>query len=407
MRKPYVCVVIGKNFGDEGKGLAVDYLAMQNSGEKTLVIRHNGGAQSGHTVDLPDKRFVFHELSSGSFRGADTLWADTYFPDLYKLGEELEELQTLTGFVPQIYAQPSTQITLIDDVLLNMAAEEARGESRHGSCGMGIYEAQLRGEAGFAVTLEELRDMNQAELINRLQEIRTGYLPSRIRELNLSKETLGEYGELLTDTNVLANVAVQILENLDYVQQVADMSEFLCGYDRVIFENGQGLLLDSENEEYAPHVTASRTGLHNPCAFLKRYDLSLDEVIYVTRSYVTRHGAGPLPYECRAEDLGICEKDRTNVANPWQGSLRFAKHGSLEEFVSAVEKDLQVCEEYDMSLSCRTLMITHLNETESCILMSQEKSKVQDFCELLRNRQAFDKLYLSWSPYAKDIISSL
>ncbi len=403
MRKPYICAVIGKNFGDEGKGLAVDYLAMQNPGEKSLVIRHNGGAQSGHTVDLPKKRFVFHELSSGSFRGADTLWADTYYPDLYKLGEELEDFRMLSGFVPQIYAQPGAQITLIDDVLLNMAAEEARGKSRHGSCGMGIYEAQLRGEAGFAVTLEDLIHMNRAELVTRLQEIRGKYLPGRLHALSLAKESLGEYGELLEDTNVLFNVATQILENLDYVQLVENMDTFLRGYARVIFENGQGLLLDSENDVFAPHVTASRTGLHNPCAFLKRYELSLDEVLYVTRSFVTRHGAGPLPYECSAEELGIFRPDETNVENPWQGRLRFARHGTLEEFVAPVIEDLQVLKEYQMSLPCRTLMLTHLNETDGTIKMSVQDYPVEVFCREVRIGQTFDTFYLSTSPYAAEI----
>lgn len=403
MRKPYICAVIGKNFGDEGKGLAIDYLAMQNPEEKTLVIRHNGGAQSGHTVDLQEKRFVFHELSSGSFRGADTLWADTYYPDLYKLGEEIADFQKVSGFVPQIYAQPGAQITLIDDVLLNMAAEEARGKSRHGSCGMGIYEAQLRGEAGFAVTLEDLIHMNQAELVARLQEIRTKYLPGRLQELNLTRKTLGEYGELLEDTNVLSNVAVQILEHLDYVQLVEHMGEFLKGYERVIFENGQGLLLDSENEVFAPHVTASRTGLHNPCAFLKRYGLSLDEVIYVTRSFVTRHGAGPLPYECSPEELGVFQTDQTNVENPWQGRLRFARHGTLEEFVAPVIEDLQVLKEYQMSLPCRTLMLTHLNETDGMIKMSAQDYPVEAFYREVRIGQMFDTFYLSASPYATEI----
>lgn len=167
MSEPFFYAVVGKGFGDEGKGLAVDYLASKEG--KILVIRHNGGAQSGHTVDLPDKRFVFHELSSGSFRGADTLWAATYFPDLYKLEEEIENFREVSGFVPNIYAQPEAQITLIDDVLLNMAAEEARGSGKHGSCGMGIYEAQCRGEAGFAVTRESLGAWRKQRLWNGWQ----------------------------------------------------------------------------------------------------------------------------------------------------------------------------------------------------------------------------------------------
>ena len=74
--------VIGNNYGDEGKGLAVDYLTLSGH---NLVVRHNGGAQAGHTVDKEDRRFVFHELSSGSFNGADTYWASTFLPDLYNI----------------------------------------------------------------------------------------------------------------------------------------------------------------------------------------------------------------------------------------------------------------------------------------------------------------------------------
>ena len=80
--------VIGNNYGDEGKGLAVDHLTLSGH---NLVVRHNGGAQAAHTVDREDKRFVFHELSSGSFNGADTYWASTFLPDLYKLEEEINK----------------------------------------------------------------------------------------------------------------------------------------------------------------------------------------------------------------------------------------------------------------------------------------------------------------------------
>ncbi len=404
MKRPYICAVIGKNFGDEGKGLAVDYLSMQNQGEKTLVIRHNGGAQSGHTVDLPQERFVFHELSSGSFRGADTLWADTYYPDIYKLGEEVEAFQNVRGFVPTIFAQPDTQITLIDDVILNMAAEEARGAARHGSCGMGIYEAQCRSESGFAVTLNALWCMDETMLVERLQEIRDAYLPERLRELGLRKEALGEYGELLENPAVLVNTASEILKNLKYVNPVSDVFPLLTSYERVIFENGQGLLLDSENEQFAPHVTASRTGLYNPCMFLARYGLVPDEAIYVTRSYVTRHGAGPLPHECTAEELEIHEPDATNVENKWQGCLRYARHGGLEEFVSAVREDLNVCKSHNISCPQCSLLITHLNETQGRICMYPADYTVSEFCKQMPIRQTFEKVYLSATPYASEIM---
>lgn len=412
MKKPYFCAVIGKNFGDEGKGLAVDYLSDVSG--KVLVIRHNGGAQSGHTVEYPDKRFVFHELSSGSFRHADTFWADTYFPDLYKLGEEMEAFYDVAGFKPAVYADINAKITIIDDVLLNMAAESVRGGFRHGSCGMGIYEAKCRSEAGFAITIKELFECSEEECLERMREIRKVYLPRRLQELReelpeqlkeseLSKILPEEYAELLQSDAVLENVVKEIYHNLQYISPVKDVASFLNTYDRVIFENGQGLLLDTDNAEYSPHVTASKTGLTNPCQFLSRWQLALDEVIYATRSYVTRHGAGPLPAECSKEELGIEEDDATNLDNPWQGSLRYARHESAEHFVAPVQDDLQNVTKHNLPVSACSLMITHLNETENCILCRDNAYPVKDFCKLPAVRTTFGQFYLSASRYTYDI----
>ncbi len=397
MRKPYFCAVIGKGFGDEGKGMAVDFLSSCH--ENVLVIRHNGGAQSGHTVEMPDKRFVFHELSSGSFRHTDTFWADTYFPDIYKLGDEVSAFRDCTGFIPNIYADANVAITIIDDVLLNMAAENARGANRHGSCGMGIYEAQCRTKAGFGITVGDIFKWSERELVNRLQEIRERYLPKRLKELDLCGKDLGEHGEMLKNDAVLENVSKEILENIKFVKITDDLKTFICGYDKVIFENGQGLLLDSENEKYSPHVTASRTGLVNPCNFLNKMNFTLDEVVYVTRSYVTRHGAGPLPNECTPAELGINENDKTNLTNPWQGSLRYAWHEKVEEFVTPIMEDLKNCNHKPIC----SLLVTHLNETNNSVLMENGNYEIERFCEMFDIKEVFDRFYLSDSRYAKDI----
>lgn len=403
MSKPYFCAVIGKGFGDEGKGMAVDFLSSRF--DKTLVIRHNGGAQSGHTVELPDKRFVFHELSSGSFRHADTLWADTYFPDLYKLKEEMQGFYAVSGFVPEIYVQPDTTVTIIDDVILNMAVEESRGESRHGSCGMGIYEAQCRKESGYGITMRELFSWSEEQLLRKLIEVRTRYVPERLAELGLENADIGEYGELLRNRAVLENVAGEMLRNLTYVTLAEDMTELTGRYDCVIFENGQGLLLDSENMVYSPHVTASRTGLTNPCEFVQNIHTKLDEVVYVTRSYVTRHGAGPLPHECEMNALGIEEEDETNIENPWQGCLRYARHEPVQDFVKEIEADLRNVDKYNLQQPKRTLLITHLNETAKKILSCDKDYPVEAFCEIQSIKDCFDAVFLSTTRFSQDIQS--
>lgn len=390
--------VIGKNFGDEGKGMATDYLCLFK--EKNLCVRANGGAQSGHTVDALGQSFVFHELSSGSFRKADTYWADSYHPDLYKLSDEVESFRNLTGFVPRIFASLQSSITIIDDILINMALETSRGALRHGSCGMGIYEAELRAKAGFRVPLSEVFSQNEESLIKYFMHIREVYLPLRLKEENLSLKNLGEYGELLSDINVLINFVREIKRNLKYVSPVDSEKELFEKYDRVIFENGQGLLLDGENSRFLPNVTASRTGLDEISRILEKTGNRLTEALYVTRSYVTRHGAGFLPCECGKEDIGENITDKTNEPNDWQGAIRYAFHESEEDFLEPVKNDLRKC-----SVLKKSLFITHLNETGGKLLFKDEAVPVAEFLERTGVKAVFDNAFLSSDRYSEKVES--
>ncbi|MGN0402657.1 MAG: adenylosuccinate synthetase [Acetatifactor sp.] len=397
-----VRVIIGGAYGDEGKGLATDLFSAK--GSPALIVKHNGGAQAGHTVELPceagkDRRFVFHALSSGSFRGADTLWADTYLPDLFKLSEEVEDFRQVCGFVPSIYACEDTCITLVDDVLVNMAVETTRGSKRHGSCGMGIYEATLRNRAGFRISMKLVKSRSEEDLLNRMREIRRDYLPMRLKELGLSRKTLGEYRELLKLDSVLVNAAAEIKRNGEKVTLVGDKSEFLTHYENVIFESGQGLLLDWDWEPSLPHVTASKTGLTNPVRFLKSCGLEPDEVIYVVRSYLTRHGAGPLPCECSPRELGEILPDETNVPNPWQGSLRYSLHPSPEKMILPIVEDLRI----SGSATSASLLITHLNETGGKLRFASGDMTVEEFRRLPEVKSLFSHFYLSKTKYSRDI----
>lgn len=397
MSKTVFKAVIGKNFGDEGKGLATDFLCL--GGAKNLVVRANGGAQSGHTVEIGAKRFVFHELSSGSFRGADTYWAATFHPDMYKLSEEIEEFRAVSGFVPRIFASANAGITTVLDVLLNMAFETARGVGRHGSCGMGIYETELRERAGNKITLGDLINSDEDWLINKLSEIRNNYVPRRLEDVNLTVEDLGEYGDLLKDDNVVINYAKTVYNNLKFVESVASEQELFQKYEQVIFENGQGLLLDSECKRFYPNVTGSRTGLANIAQILKNVGEKLDEVVYVSRSYVTRHGAGELPCECDVSEIPGLITDVTNLPNEWQGKLRFGRHESFEEFVKPVLEDVKELD-YRPKLS---LLLTHLNETDGGVMLKDGRVSLDVLGEKLQDTEVFENTFLSYDKYAENI----
>lgn len=394
--------VIGKNFGDEGKGLAVHYFTLQ--GRKTVVVRHNGGAQSGHTVTqkMPGrKRFVFHELSAGACHGAETLWIESFYPDIYKLGEEVQNFLEVFGFYPAIYGMENVCITTPDDVLLNMALEASRGTQRHGSCGMGINECDLRTNAGFGLSLRQIHGMDAQQLYHALRRIRREYISKRLQEIgsSLNAEADG-YLQLLRDDNVLINAAYEILGNMQYVTLLRepDLREKLQHTDTLIFETGQGLLLDRNNGVYSPYVTASDTGLTNPCQFLSRLGLTLDEVVYVSRTYVTRHGAGPLPNECSPRSLGNLQRDMTNEPNTWQGTLRYAPHENDDGFVEAVQKDLT-----RSAARCKvSLFLTHLNETNGCVVMKDGAVPLKEFLCRPRIQSTFDGVYVSASEYSED-----
>ncbi|SCW28545.1 adenylosuccinate synthase [Ruminococcaceae bacterium YRB3002] len=372
-----VFIVIGKNFGDEGKGLATDYFAMRSeqSGRSAVVVRHNGGAQAGHTVDLHDSRFVFHELSSGSFRHADTYWTGTFLPDLYKLREELTEFLHAAGFVPGIFADGSARCVTILDVLMNQALEYRRGDERHGSCGMGIDETVRRSDTEFVVRLSDICSYSASELTDKLIFIRDNYIPVRLDQLGLTLKDLGRFKELFSDDIILYNWSCEAVSGAGLV--TLRSPDIIREYDDVIFEGAQGLLLDSENTRYAPHLTTSRTGLTNPVKMIR--DLMPDEerdseAVYVTRSYVTRHGNGPLPNES-----DICFSDRTNMPNEWQGTIRFAHDLPWEQSVEPVRRDIEE-NEYKGRPSA---FVTHLNEIDD-------------------NR--FRAAYESSTPFAEDVV---
>ena len=415
-------IVIGKNFGDEGKGLATDCfarLAIKN-GHSAIAVRFNGGAQAGHTVDTPCGRFVFHELSSASFRKVDTYWAKDFLPDLYKLEEELNAFKGLTGFAPKIYAHPYCRIVTIDDVLTNMAAETARGKERHGSCGMGIYEAVVRSEE-HPLYLKDVKGMTAEKLYGFLKELRDEYYPARLKELlkeplitpqkneccNVVKEwdssASNEYLDLLKEDNVLKNAAEGICHGAELIELKEHI--FLSEFDEVIFEGAQGLLLDTDNEEFAPHITASHTGAKAAVDICMEAGIKDIEVAYITRTYVTRHGAGVLPKEEEWPKFNLNLSDATNIENPWQGIIRYAPHESLDRFLEEVIKDLNSIDKGlisdDVSIK-KSLFLTHLNETDNKILFSDNTElDIDSFMRKTEISKTFDNYYLSASPFSE------
>jgi adenylosuccinate synthase len=306
-----VRAVIGAGYGDEGKGHVVDYLA---PGNKTLVIRFNGGAQAGHTVVLPDgRRHVFHHIGSGALVGADTFLGADFLANPIIFQQEMQALEVL-GVTPRVFADPDVRITTPWDMIINQELEKQRGPHRHGSCGLGINETMKRSEVASFRISDLFRDTSA--WVRKLHQILQVYVPARFEELKLSKPAI-------VDEPKLMNRFIA-----DLVRFRADMacrswdSALPQEYTNIIFEGAQGLRLDQGAPGF-PHVTHSNTGLTNVARMMREANLDELDVFYVTRPYLTRHGEGPLEHELSGKPTPLVE-DKTNIPNEWQGSLRFA-----------------------------------------------------------------------------------
>jgi adenylosuccinate synthase len=292
--------VIGASFGDEGKGLTVDYLCAK--GDAGVVVRFNGGSQAGHTVVTPEgDRHVFRQIGSGAFSGVPTFLSSFVSVNPIALLMELEQLSKENNLAPEVYASPECLVTTFADIIINRRLEEARGDKRHGSCGMGAGETVERSRINeLKITMADL--YNQVNLEPKMREICDRYASFRT-------------GKPI-DEPKMADAFLKACRAMTEIVAPAGIGQ--C--KDPVFEGAQGLLLDSENKEFFPHVSRSRTGLHNVRLLCQQAGIQEIEAYYVTRTYLTRHGAGPLP----GEDPNMSLVDETNDHNPWQGPLRFA-----------------------------------------------------------------------------------
>ncbi len=132
-------VVIGAQFGDEGKGRVTDHYAAEVGGDG-IVIRFNGGAQAGHTVVTPDGlRHVFSHVGSGAFAGAATFLSRFFVSNPILFLKEMAILAA-KGVELRIYVDPHGPVTTPYDMMINQIVERERGGNRHGSCGVGFGE---------------------------------------------------------------------------------------------------------------------------------------------------------------------------------------------------------------------------------------------------------------------------
>ncbi len=282
--KSHCVVVVGAQWGDEGKGKIVDVLAERAD----LVVRYQGGANAGHTVNTGAGEFVLHQIPSGILQGAVCVVGNGVVLDPETFFTELDALATRGIKVDgKLYVSDRAHLTLPCHKLLDRAREQ---RERIGTTGRGIgptYEDKY-GRRGIRVG--DLRHLDHASKT----------VTARVRAANDMLQLLGapDRADPAEHTELLARLAPRLLPLAVDAGRV--VFEALERGESVLLEGAQGALLDVDHGTY-PYVTSSNTTAGGAAVGAGIGPTAIDAVLGVVKAYTTRVGNGPLPTEAAPE----------------------------------------------------------------------------------------------------------
>ena len=366
-----VKIVIGANYGDEGKGMMTRHFTVdaKNKGDNSIIVFHNGTAQRGHTVDYnPEFRHVYHHFGSGTGDGATTYFAETFLVHPMEFRREWHELSAAGMMPPTALCDPKAKVITPFDMVVDRATEEwiakQHGEREFGSCGYGSWcAAEDRIPMGkTAYTVEDFMHFDAIPyLMEQVWKDCRSILFARGVEIEKTS-----FAHVMRDrTAIIQNFTKDL--KFFYWNVLTIPFDTLWEnpyYNTFIFENGQGLGLDVDVDN--DWHTTSHTGIYNPVTMLRDKDFKA-EVCYVSRSYVTRHGVGPLEDEVKKSDINSHMIDITNVPNDFQGSLRYAGLDLPSQYDRIVTDYAKVLHDDRFT---RSVALTHLNEAPTDMMTS-------------------------------------
>lgn len=355
MKKIKAKIVVGMGYGDEGKGMTVNWLC--KDAKEPVVIRFSGGQQAGHTVELEGVKHTFSNFGAGTFQNVPTYFSEhtTFYP----IGIKFEKLiLEKMGFYPSLVIHPMARITTPWDVFENRGCET---NLANGSCGQGVGKTMKRNEGTYQ--LRAIDFMNDDIFKAKLSQIEKDYYK---RGFTLSIELAREIQEF--------NLAISEL-HFDIMGY-----EYLKQFKTLIFEGSQGILLDMDHGVF-PNVTYANTTSKNAMEICDKLKIKKREVYCITRSYSTRHGKGDGEYTGEPVTLTDIEHE-INVNNKYQGEFLTSNisYGKLD-YARYVEGLYSEKYKHNLVITCE----------------NQVKYKIDEGCL----DHDYDEVYRSSSPLGK------
>lgn len=282
-------VLIGAQWGDEGKGKVTDFLAEKAD----LVVRYQGGNNAGHTVVVDDQEYKLHLIPSGIlYQDKTCIIGSGVVIDPAVLIKELESLEKRGVSTDNLKISQRAHIIFPYHQRLDQVEESRKGDRKIGTTCRGIGPAYTDKSARVGIRMIDLVDQETfPELLESNMEVKNHLLTmvyeSDPLDYNSVRDSYFNYGQALekyvTDVSVLVNDAIKKGKN-------------------VLFEGAQGTLLDLDHGTY-PFVTSSHPTAAAACLGAGIGPTKIDRVIGVAKAYTTRVGEGPFPTEL-ADEIG-------------------------------------------------------------------------------------------------------
>ncbi|CAD5934903.1 Adenylosuccinate synthetase [Planktothrix agardhii] len=276
-------VVIGAQWGDEGKGKITDLL----SGSADVVVRYQGGVNAGHTVVVDNQTFKLHLIPSGIlYPDTECIIGSGTVIDPRILIEELDQLESLKISTKNLMISQTAHVTMPYHRLLDQASEQQRGSQKIGTTGRGIGPTYA--------------DKSERTGIRIIDLMETESLPDQLRWTISNKNVILEklYNLPPLDPEAVIAEYLQYAERLRPHVVDASLKIYAAVQDRrnILFEGAQGTLLDLDHGTY-PYVTSSNPVAGGACVGTGVGPTMIDRVIGVAKAYTTRVGEGPFPTE--------------------------------------------------------------------------------------------------------------
>ncbi len=282
-----VDVLLGLQWGDEGKGKIVDYLAANYD----IVARFQGGPNAGHTLYLEDKKYVLHTIPSGIFRAnVDNIIGNGVVIDPSILCREIDQLASSgVEFLSRLYIARKAHLILPSHRFLDAVMEAAKGADKIGSTLKGIGPTYTDKIARHGLRIGDIfADDFQA----RYKKLKAYHLRMATAFPKVDFDLEGE--------EQIWMASIERLRQLQFVNSAYFINNAIKAGKKILAEGAQGSMLDIDYGTY-PFVTSSNTITAGVCNGLGIAPQKIGEVIGITKAYCTRVGGGPFPTELHGE----------------------------------------------------------------------------------------------------------